>query len=125
MEEKLWTKITNMKKKKLWQSAVLPDGVYVPHVVWNSTMKTLQKGQDVIAPKEQSKPIAVFHAYDVDTVLRYALANEVLEQVDDFRGWLRNIAKSGGPEFNGKPVYDPETVMRIWDVLNEKAIGDH
>jgi len=125
MEEELWTKIMSMNKKKYWISAVLPDGVYVPHAGWKSTMKTLQKGQDVIAPKEQSKPIAVFHAYDVDDVLRYGLAAEVLEQVDDFREWLRNLAKGGGPEFNGKPVYDPETVMRIWSVLDEKAIGDH
>ena len=115
----------NMKKKKCWISGVLPAGCYAPHVGWKSMTTTSQKEPDVIALKEQSKPIAVFHAYDVDDVLRYGLAAEVLEQVDDFREWLRNIAKNGGPEFNGKPVYDPETVMRIWSVLDEKAIGDH
>jgi hypothetical protein len=125
MEEELWTKTMNTKKKKYWISGVLPDGCYVPHAGWKSTMMTSQKGQDVIAPKEQPKPVAVFHAYDVDDVLRYGLAAEVLEQVDDFREWLRNLAKGGGPEFNGKPVYDPETVMRIWSVLDEKAIGHH
>ena len=113
----------SMKKKKYWISGVLPDGCYAPHVGWKSTMMTSQKELDVIAPKEQSKPIAVFHAYDVDDVLRYGLAAEVLEQVDDFREWLRNIAKNGGPEFNGKPVYDPETAMRIWEAFNEKVSG--
>ena len=50
-------------------------------------MMTSAKGQGVIAPKEQPKPVAVFHAYDVDDVLRYALAAEVLSEVDDFRQW--------------------------------------
>ena len=125
MEEELWTKIMSMNKKKYWISGVLPDGCYVPHAGWKSTMKTLQKGQDVIAPKEQSKPIAVFHAYDVDDVLRYGLAAEVLEQVDDFRQWLRSIVAHGGPKVDGKPLYDLETAMRIWEAFNEKISGDY
>jgi hypothetical protein len=126
MEKQLWmTMITNMKKKTLWQSGVLPDGAYVPHVVWNSTMKTLPKGQGVIAPMEQNKCMASFHAYDVDTVLRYGMSAEVLEQVDDFRQWLRSIVKHGGVEVNGKLVYDPETAMRIWEAFNEKVAGDN
>ena len=125
MEDELWTKIMSMNKKKYWISAVLPDGVYVPHAGWKSTMMTSAKEPDVIAPKEQPKPVAVFHAYDVDDVLRYGLSSEVLEQVNDFRQWLRRIVKYGGPTIEGKPVYDPETVMRIWSVLDEKAIGDH
>jgi len=86
-------------------------------------MMMSQKGQDVIAPKEHPKPVAVFHAYDVDDVLRYGLAGEVLEQVDDFRQWLRSIVKHGGPRVNGKLVYDPETAMRIWETFNEKVSG--
>ena len=125
MEKKLWTKIMSMKPKKYWISGVLPDGCYVPHAGWNSTMMTTQKEPDVIAPKEQPKPVAVFHAYDVDDVLRYGLAAEVLEQVDDFRQWLRSIVKHGGPRVNGKLVYDPETAMRIWEAFNEKVSGDY
>jgi hypothetical protein len=125
MEKKLWTKIMSMKKKKYWISGVLPDGCYVPHAGWNSTMMTSQKEPDVIAPKEQPKPVAVFHAYDVDDVLRYGLAAEVLEQVDDFRQWLRSIVKHGGPKVDGKPLYDPETAMRIWEAFNEKVSGDY
>ena len=113
----------NMKKKKYWISGVLPDGCYAPHVGWNSTMKTSQKGQGVIAPMEQSKCMASFHAYDVDTILRYGLSAEVLEQVDDFRQWLRSIVKHGGPKVDGKPLYDPETAMRIWEAFNEKVSG--
>ena len=125
MEEELWTKIMNMKKKKWWISGVLPDGCYVPHAGWKSTMMTSQKGQDVIAPKEQPKPVAVFHAYDVDDVLRYGLAAETLEQVKDFSDWLLSIAKHGGPKVDGKPVYDRDTVIRISEVFCEKAIGHH
>ena len=87
-------------------------------------MKTLPKGKGVIAPMEQSKPVAVFYAYDVDDVLRYGLSVEVLDQVDDFRQWLRSIVKHGGPKVNGKSVYDPETAMRIWEAFNEKVSGD-
>ena len=115
----------SMKKKKYWISGVLPDGCYVPHAGWKSTMMTSAKEPDVIAPKEQPKPIAVFHAYDVDDVLRYGLAAEVLEQVDDFRQWLRSIVKHGGPKVNGKSVYDLETAMRIWEAFNEKISGDY
>ena len=57
-------------------------------------MMTSQKEPDVIAPKEQPKPVAVFHAYDVDDVLRYGLSSEVLEQVNDFRQWLRSIVEA-------------------------------
>ena len=74
---------------------------------------------------EQSKPVAVFYAYDVDDVLRYGLSVEVLDQVDDFRQWLRSIVKHGGVEVNGKLVYDPETAMRIWEAFNEKVAGDN
>ena len=89
-------------------------------------MKTSQKGQDVIAPMiEEEKCMASFHAYDVDTILRYGLSAEVLEQVEDFRQWLRNIAKHGGPKVDGELVYDAETVMRIWEAFNEKVSGDH
>ena len=88
-------------------------------------MTTWQKGQGVIAPMEQSKCMASFHAYDVDTILRYGLSAEVLEQVDDFRQWLRGIVKHGGPKVNGKSVYDPATAMRIWEAFNEKVSGDH
>ena len=116
----------NMKKKKCWISGVLPDGAYVPHAVWKSTMKMSQKGQDVIAPMiEEEKCMASFHAYDVDTILRYGLSAEVLEQVDEFRHWLRNIVKHGGPKVDGNLVYDPSTAMRIWEVFNEKVGGDH
>ena len=115
----------NMKKKKYWISGVLPDGCYAPHVGWNSTMMTSQKGQGVIAPMEQSKCMASFHAYDVDTVLRYGLSADVLEQVEDFRQWLRSIVQHGGPKVNGKSVYDPATAMRIWEAFNEKVSGDH
>ena len=86
-------------------------------------MMTSAKGQDVIAPPEQNKCMASFHAYDVDTVLRYGLSAEVLEQVDDFRQWLRNIVKHGGPEVNGKLLYDAATAMRIWEAFNEKVSG--
>ena len=113
----------SMKKKKCWISGVLPDGCYAPHVGWNSTLKTLPKGQGVIAPMEQSKPVAVFYAYDVDDVLRYGLSVEVLDQVDDFRQWLRNVAKHGGPKVDGKPLYDAATAMRIWEAFNEKVSG--
>jgi hypothetical protein len=112
-----------MKKKKCWISGALPDGAYVPHAEWNSTMMTSAKGQGVIAPMEQSKCMASFHAYDVDTVLRYGLSAEVLDQVDDFRQWLRSVVKHGGPKVNGKLVYDPETAMRIWEAFNEKVSG--
>jgi hypothetical protein len=112
-----------MKKKKYWISGVLPDGCYAPHVGWNSMMKTLPKGQGVIAPMEQSKPVAVFYAYDVDDVLRYGLSVEVLDQVDDFRQWLRNVVKHGGPKVDGKPLYDAATAMRIWEAFNEKVSG--
>ena len=88
-------------------------------------MPTWQKGQGVIAPKEQPKPVAVFHAYDVDTILRYGLAAEVLSEVDDFRQWLRGIVKHGGPKVDGKPVYDRDTVIRISEVFCEKVSGDH
>ena len=88
-------------------------------------MKTLPKGQGVIAPMEQSKCMASFHAYDVDTVLRYGMSAEVLEQVDDFRQWLRSIVKHGGVEVNGKLVYDPDTAIRIWEAFNEKVAGDN
>jgi len=111
-----------MKKKKYWISGVL-DGCYAPPVGWKSTW---QKGQAVIAPKEQPKPIAVFHAYDVDDVLRYGLSAELLEQVEDFRQWLRNIAKHGGPKVNGKSVYDSDTIMRVWEAFCEQITeGDH
>tara|TARA_R110000851_G_scaffold185076_1_gene334412 strand:+ start:67 stop:444 length:378 start_codon:yes stop_codon:yes gene_type:complete len=123
MEEKLWTKIMNTNKKKYWISGVLPDGCYAPHVGWNSTTMTLPKGQGVIAPMEQSKCMASFHAYDVDTVLRYGLSAEVLDQVDDFRQWLRSVAKHGGPKVDGKPLYDAATAMRIWEAFNEKVSG--
>tara|TARA_R110002074_G_scaffold340851_1_gene511331 strand:+ start:132 stop:509 length:378 start_codon:yes stop_codon:yes gene_type:complete len=123
MEEELWTKTMNMKKKKYWISGVLPDGCYAPHVGWNSTTMTLPKGQGVIAPMEQSKPVAVFYAYDVDDVLRYGLSVEVLDQVDDFRQWLRNVVKHGGPKVDGKPLYDAATAMRIWEAFNEKVSG--
>ena len=86
-------------------------------------MKTLPKGQGVIAPMEQSKPVAVFYAYDVDDVLRYGLSVEVLDQVDDFRQWLRNVVKHGGPKVDGKPLYDAATAMRIWEAFNEKVSG--
>ena len=86
-------------------------------------MKTSQKGQGVIAPMEQSKCMASFHAYDVDTILRYGLSAEVLEEVDDFRQWLRNVAKHGGPKVDGKPLYDAATAMRIWEAFNEKVSG--
>ena len=84
---------------------------------------TLPKGQGVIAPMEQSKCMASFHAYDVDTVLRYGLSAEVLDQVDDFRQWLRNVVKHGGPKVDGKPLYDAATAMRIWEAFNEKVSG--
>lgn len=88
-------------------------------------MKTLRKEPAVIAPMlDGEKCIASFHAYDVDTVLRYGMSAEVLEQIDDFRQWLRNIVKHGGPEMNGKLVYHEETAIRIWEALNEK-ISDH
>ena len=86
-------------------------------------MKTLPKGKGVIAPMEQSKPVAVFYAYDVDDVLRYGLSVEVLDQVDDFRQWLRNVVKHGGPKVDGKPLYDAATAMRIWEAFNEKVSG--
>ena len=86
-------------------------------------MTTSAKEQGVIAPMEQSKCMASFHAYDVDTILRYGLSAEVLEQVDDFRQWLRGIVKHGGPKADGKPLYDPETAMRIWEAFNEKVSG--
>ena len=86
-------------------------------------MTTSQKEPAVIAPMEQSKCMASFHAYDVDTVLRYGLSAEVLEQVEDFRQWLRSIVKHGGPKADGKPLYDPETAMRIWEAFNEKVSG--
>jgi hypothetical protein len=87
-------------------------------------MTTSQKGQGVIAPMEQSKCMASFHAYDVDTILRYGLSAEVLEEVDDFRQWLRSIVKYGGPTIeDGKPLYDPDTAMRIWETFNEKVSG--
>tara|TARA_R110002167_G_scaffold63751_1_gene180120 strand:- start:208 stop:438 length:231 start_codon:yes stop_codon:yes gene_type:complete len=69
------------------------------------------------------KCMASFHAYDVDTVLRYGMSAEVLEQIEDFRQWLRNIVKHGGVEVNGKPVYDPATAIRIWEAFNEKVSG--
>ena len=72
---------------------------------------------------EQSKCMASFHAYDVDTILRYGLSAEVLEEVDDFRQWLRSIVKHGGPKVNGKSVYDLETAMRICEAFNEKVSG--
>ena len=113
----------NTKKKKYWISGVLPDGCYAPHAGWKSMMTTLQKEPGVIAPMEQSKCMASFHANDVDTVLRYGLSAEVLEQVEDFRQWLRSIVKHGGPKADGKPLYDPETAMRIWEAFNEKVSG--
>ena len=88
-------------------------------------MTTWQKGQGVIAPKEQPKPVAVFHAYDVDDVLRYGLAAEGLSEVDDFRQWLRGIVKHGGPKVDGELLYDPATAMRIWEAFNEKVSGHH
>jgi len=88
-------------------------------------MMTSAKGQGVIAPMEQSKCMASFHAYDVDTVLRYGLSAEVLAEVDDFREWLRSIVAHGGPKVNGKVVYDADTAMRIWEAFNEKIGGDH
>ena len=88
-------------------------------------MMTSQKEQGVIAPMEQSKPVAVFHAYDVDTVLRYGLSAEVLDQVDDFRQWLRNIVKHGGPEINGEVLYDAATAMRIQEAFNNKVANDN
>jgi len=87
-------------------------------------MMTSAKGQGVIAPMEQSKCMASFHAYDVDTVLRYGLSAEVLSEVDDFRQWLRSIVKYGGPTIeDGKPLYDAATAMRIWEAFNEKVSG--
>ena len=88
-------------------------------------MTTSKKGQGVIAPPEQNKCMASFHAYDVDTVLRYGMSGEVLEQVDDFRQWLRNIVKHGGPEGNGKLLYDAATAMRIWEAFNNKVANDN
>ena len=85
---------------------------------------TSQKEPDVIAPMEQSKCMASFHAYDVDTILRYGLSAEVLEEVDDFRQWLRSIVKHGGPKVDGKPMYDRDTVIRISEVFCEKVSGD-
>ena len=113
----------NTNKKKWWISGVLPDGAYVPHAGWNSTMMTSAKEPDVIAQMEQSKCMASFHAYDVDTILRYGLSAEVLEEVDDFRQWLRSIVKHGGPKVDGKPLYDAATAMRIWEAFNEKVSG--
>jgi hypothetical protein len=94
--------------KKLWIKGALPDGCFV------------SKPQ-----MEDNKCLASFHAYDVDTILRYGLSAEVLEEVEDFRQWLRSIVKHGGPKVNGKLVYDPETAMRIWEAFNEKVSGDH
>ena len=74
--------------------------------------------------EEQTRCMATFHAYDVDDVLRYGLAAEVLSQVDDFRQWLRGIVKHGGPKLDGELLYEPETAMRIWETLNEKVSGD-
>ena len=87
---------------------------------------TSQKEPDVIAQMEQSKCMASFHAYDVDTILRYGLSAEVLEEVDDFRQWLRSIVKHGGPKVDGKLVYDPDTIMRVWEAFCEQITeGDH
>jgi len=76
--------------------------------------------------EEQTRCLATFHAYDVDTILRYGLSAELLEQVEDFRQWLRNIAKHGGPKVDGKLVYDPDTIMRVWEAFCEQITeGDH
>ena len=89
-------------------------------------MTTSAKEQGVIAPMlEDNKCMASFHAYDVDTVLRYGMSGEVLEQVDDFRQWLRNVVKHGGPEVNGKLLYDAETAMRIQEAFNNKVSNDN
>jgi len=89
-------------------------------------MTTLPKGQGVIAPMlEDNKCMASFHAYDVDTVLRYGMSAEVLDQVDDFRQWLRNVVKHGGPEMNGELLYDAATAMRIWEAFNNKVANDN
>ena len=111
----------NMKKKKYWISGVLPDGCYAPHAGWKSTTMTSQKEPAVIAPMEQRKCMASFHAYDVDTILRYGLSAEVLSEVDDFRQWLRSIVKHGGPKLDGELLYDPDTAMRIQEAFNNKV----
>lgn len=88
-------------------------------------MTTSAKGQGVIAPMEQSKCMASFHAYDVETILRYGLSAEVLEQVDDFRQWLRNVVKHGGPKLDGELLYDADTAMRIQEAFNNKVSNDN
>ncbi len=92
--------------KKLWIKGALPDGCAVEN------------------PKMQhNKCLASFHAYSVGEVLQYGMSGEVLDQLGDFGQWLLGIAKHGGPEVDGKPLYDPDTALRIWETFIEKTNG--
>ena len=42
----------------------------------------------------------------------------------DFKNWMRNIVKNGGPKMNAKPLYDNETMQRTYDVMF-KYLGEY
>jgi hypothetical protein len=91
---------------KFWLKGALPDGCMVEK------------------PKlEHNKCLASFHAYSVDEILQYGMSGEVLEQRAEFGQWLLGIVKHGGPKVDGKPLYDPDTAMRIWEEFIEKTSG--
>lgn len=41
----------------------------------------------------------------------------ITADLTDFKNWMRNIAKHGGPKKDGKPLYDNETMQRTYDVM--------
>ena len=59
----------------------------------------------------------------LDEILQYGMSGEVLEQRAEFGQWLLGIVKHGGPKVDGKPLYDPDTAMRIWEAFIEKTSG--
>lgn len=42
----------------------------------------------------------------------------------DFKNWMRDIVKHGGPKMNAKPLYDNETMQRTYDVMF-KYLGEY
>jgi len=42
----------------------------------------------------------------------------------DFKNWMRDIVKHGGPKMNAQPLYDNETMQRTYDVMF-KYLGEY
>ena len=48
----------------------------------------------------------------------------ITADLTDFKYWMRDVVKHGGPTENAKPLYDNETMQRTYDVLF-KYLGEH